>query len=231
MKTRFIKPAEPNKSRLQTVCVGFVLFSALIAFYLLPTLETQLIGILLVAIATLCSWLLYQRQTNQISFSLTFMHLQYHETKVGWVIQWQNMQSIGQVQMNQQGWYQNTPWWGIKLKDYEPFIASTTPKMAVKILLEDKSLLINAYQNQAHKNKDLDEVLFDDTKYIGKTGTIFTGMQAMLANRMTQNRVYFDYDILISDAHLDRPVEEFIGLTRRYLAQSGQWIAIGPQAH
>lgn len=231
MKTRFIRPAEPNKARLKTVCIGFVIFSALIAYYLLPTLETRLFGVFLVAFATLCSWMLYQRQTNQVSFTLTFMHLQYHGAKGGWVLQWRNIQSIGQVQLNQQGWYENTSWWGIKLKDYEPFIATTSPKMAVKMLLEDKGLLISAYQHQEHNTKELDELLFDDNEFIGKTGKTYTGMQAMLANRMRANREYFDFDILISDANLDRPVDEFVGLTRRYLAQSGQWIAIGPQVH
>jgi hypothetical protein len=40
----------------------------------------------------------------------------------------------------------------------------------------------------------------------------------MLANRMSYQRGFFDYDIFISTSDLDRDEESFVGLTRRYLA-------------
>ncbi|WP_157072549.1 DUF2982 domain-containing protein [Photobacterium sanguinicancri] len=42
----------------------------------------------------------------------------------------------------------------------------------------------------------------------------------MLANRMRYNRELLGFDFFISDDLLDRPLGEFIGLARRYLAQA-----------
>lgn len=49
-------------------------------------------------------------------------------------------------------------------------------------------------------------------------GKQYTGLQAMLANRMQYQRDFFGYDIFISEQDLDRSAEEFVGLARRYLA-------------
>ncbi|NAZ44877.1 DUF2982 domain-containing protein [Vibrio toranzoniae] len=46
----------------------------------------------------------------------------------------------------------------------------------------------------------------------------YSGLQAMLANRMKYQRSFHGYDIFISTQDLDMSGEEFIGLARRYLA-------------
>ena len=46
----------------------------------------------------------------------------------------------------------------------------------------------------------------------------YSGLQAMLANRMKYQRGFHGYDIFISTHDLNISGEEFIGLARRYLA-------------
>ncbi len=61
-------------------------------------------------------------------------------------------------------------------------------------------------------------MVLDPTPYTTSHGRKYEGLQAMLANRMKYQRNFYGYDIFISANDLDRKAEDFVGLTRRYLA-------------
>ena len=69
-----------------------------------------------------------------------------------------------------------------------------------------------------HPHHQLEDILFDDSPFITQDGKQFLGLQAMLANRMRYNRELLGFDFFISDDVIDRPVNDFIGLLRRYKA-------------
>ncbi|WP_234998897.1 DUF2982 domain-containing protein [Photobacterium andalusiense] len=153
-----------------------------------------------------------------ISFTLTFMHCQYHSRYGGWTTTWHNIADIGHVALSTQGWYTSLPWVGIRLTNYDDFISTICPRVASRILLEQRVLLVMALKSQPDSPYLLEDMLFDDSPFITTNGEQFRGLQAMLANRMRYNRIFFGFDFFIADDVIDRPVADFIGLLRRYKA-------------
>ena len=156
--------------------------------------------------------------TLTVGFTLTFMHCQYHSHYGGWTTTWHNIANIGHATLGSQGWQTSLPWIGIRLKNYDDFIRRICPRVASRILLEQRVLLIMALKYNAYERHQLEDILFDDSPFTTQNGESFRGLQAMLANRMRYNRELFGFDFFIADDVIDRPIADFIGLLRRYKA-------------
>ncbi|OLQ73357.1 hypothetical protein BIT28_21765 [Photobacterium proteolyticum] len=220
METRYIKPPI-SKPRGLLLIISLAAFIALgLTVFLVPAIKSAAVAILLLAIVTLLIIAIKQAQEPELSFTLTFMHIQFHSPSGGWLARWKNIAEIGPATIANQGWHQPIPWVGIRLKDYEEFLDAICPRIASKILLEQRALLFLAYKRMDNPPHEIEDMLFDDTHYIGRSGKTFKGLLAMLANRMQYNRELLGYDFFISEDLLDRSTEDFVGLTRRYLAAS-----------
>lgn len=154
---------------------------------------------------------------STVSYTLTASHFQQHLFKGGWVVKWSNVSKIGICHYDQEGWQQPLPWIGIKLKHYSPYLDSICPRIATEILLSQRALLYLGVK-QSQQGTQFEDIVLDSKPYKNTQGEQYSGLQAMLANRMRYQRSYFDYDIFISAHDLDRSAEEFVGLARRYLA-------------
>ncbi|MCV6071629.1 DUF2982 domain-containing protein, partial [Escherichia coli] len=75
---------------------------------------------------------------------------------------------------------------------------------------------LGAKQNQCEDK--FEDMVLDPKPYINRDGIEYKGLLAMLANRMKYQRGFYGYDLFISASDLDREAEDFVGLTRRYLA-------------
>ncbi|CAE6906608.1 DUF2982 domain-containing protein [Vibrio sp. B1FLJ16] len=154
---------------------------------------------------------------SQVAFTLTATHFQQHLFKGGWVVRWRNIESIGICGYQQDGWYQPLPWIGVRLKHYSPYLDAICPRIATEILLGQRALLyLGARQNKCEEK--FEDMVLDPSPYTNSNGMQYKGLQAMLANRMKYQRNFYGYDIFISASDLDREAEDFVGLTRRYLA-------------
>ncbi len=154
---------------------------------------------------------------SQVAFTLTATHFQQHLFKGGWVVRWRNIESIGICGYQQDGWYQPLPWIGVRLKHYSPYLDAICPRIATEILLGQRALLyLGARQNKCEEK--FEDIVLDPSPYTSSNGIQYQGLLAMLANRMKYQRDFYGYDIFISASDLDREAEDFVGLTRRYLA-------------
>ncbi|WP_162046202.1 DUF2982 domain-containing protein [Vibrio taketomensis] len=174
-----------------------------------------IVGILLI-IAAFFSLKHFIKQST-VGYTLTATHFQQHFAKGGWVVHWKNISKLGICQCHTDGWYQPLPWIGIKLKDYAPYLDSICPRITTELLLSQRALLYLGLKQSGQINYFEDKVL-DSRPYQLEDGTTYTGLQAMLANRMANQRALYDYDVFIAVSDLDRSGEEFVGLMRRYLA-------------
>lgn len=174
-----------------------------------------LIGILaLFTWGGLAYWLILK---GQVAYTLTATHFQQHFYQGGWVVKWNNISQIGVCSYEREGWHQPLPWVGIRLKDYSPYLSSICPRLSTQLLLSQRALLYLGAQQQA-KQDQFEDLVLDSTPYVDAKGNQYTGLQAMLANRMQYQREFFGYDVFIAEQDLDRSAEEFVGLARRYLA-------------
>ncbi len=152
-----------------------------------------------------------------VKYTLTPTHFQQHLFKGGWVLRWQDISQIGVCHYDQQGWQRPLPWVGFKLKRYSPYLDSICPRIATEILLEQRPLLYLGLR-QTQQQTRFEEIVLDSNDYQAENGQIYHGLQAMLANRMRYQRENYDFDVFICASDLERPIEDFVGLARRYLA-------------
>lgn len=216
------QPLRPYSSTLKIAAIGVILCTV----YLSNWLEswTQAVSLILfILLLLLCSYLLIKNST--VAYTLTATHFQQHLAKGGWSIKWNNISKIGVVHDDSHGWQQPLPWVGIKLKDYTPYLQSVCPRLIPEILMDQRALLYLGAQRQRSnasdqtlKLKPFEDMVLDSTPYQDQHGHTFSGLQAMIANRMRYQRHYHDYDLFIAAADLERGIEEFVGLARRYLA-------------
>ncbi|MBE4006990.1 DUF2982 domain-containing protein [Vibrio parahaemolyticus] len=195
-----------------------LLLVALITLFLVvisPGWKQAMLSVILMAIIVGFAVLMIKK--SQVTFTLTASHFQQHLFKGGWVVRWRNIESIGICSYQQDGWHQPLPWIGIRLKHYSPYLDAICPRIATEILLSQRALLyLGARQN--HCEEKFEDMVLDPQPYTSKAGKQYDGLQAMLANRMKYQREFYGYDVFISASDLDREADEFVGLTRRYLA-------------
>ncbi|SON48330.1 DUF2982 domain-containing protein [Vibrio tapetis] len=189
----------------------------LLLFVVMPTPALALL--IWCGIVTLLGVAYFLIEQARVRFTMTDTHFQQHLFKGGWVVTWSNISEISLCHYQKDGWCEPMPWIGIRLKDYSPYINSICPRITTQILLEQRALLYLGAKQKGELSKFEDMVLNGDP-HISSSGEQFRGLAAMMANRMRYQRQYWGYDLFISESDLDRPIEEFVGLTRRYLAAS-----------
>ncbi|MFC0060784.1 DUF2982 domain-containing protein [Vibrio inusitatus] len=194
----------------------YVLFSVWLSTFSNGTQGS--IGILLICGCALLM-VIYTYKRGVVRFTITDTHLQQHTFKGGWVVQWQNVSSLGLCRSHQPTHNLELPWIGIKLKDPKPFIKQACPRLITNLLLEQRSLLHLGARETEKEHLFQDQVL-DSSRVELKDGETIKGLQASLYHRMCYQREYWGYDIFISTADLDRDAEEFVGLLRKYWAGS-----------
>lgn len=178
--------------------------------------KPQQVLLSLLGVASLLLWGYYLAKKSTVSFTLTATHLQQHLFHGGWVLKWSNISKIGLCTYDNDGWQQPLPWVGIKIKNYPPYLESICPRIITDVLLNQRVILYLGAK-QCGKEKVFEDYVLDGEVYRGPARE-YTGLQAMLANRMKHQREFHDYDIFIAVADLDRTGEDFVGLARRYLA-------------
>lgn len=218
METYHVKTAPITTNIMLFIFTFSAIISGSFIHYFVASLSLVATGVLTVTIAALSVILIRFLFNRTYLFTLTFMHCQFHSRYGGWVTPWQNIVYIGHAELSIQGWQKPLPWIGIQIKDYDEFVASISLRLASRIMLEQRILLILAMKNSEENDIHIEDIMFDDEPYTTKEGRVFKGLRAMLANRMRYNRHFLGFDFFIAEELLDRPIDDFIGLLRRYKA-------------
>ncbi|MDR9825571.1 DUF2982 domain-containing protein [Vibrio sp. FNV 38] len=214
MKTVHINNRAKISQSIILKLIGIMIGLALVLlFFMAPSLDTALISLVTAVVAIAMTYHIMRKAYN--GFTLTSTHLQQHRIKGGWLLAWDNIEKLGQCEESLKDWQHPLPWVGIRVKNYGPFVESICPRLAVELLMEQRALL---YVGAAATNREKFQELVLDSKHVYIGDKCFKGLQATVANRMHHMRQAYGYDIFIAEGDLDRPIEDFIGLSRRYLA-------------
>ena len=216
----FIYPKGLHKA--QIVALTFFTFTLATLCYLVIHTQKNLLGlcVAIVLVGGMGFYISFVVLQRALSFTLSQTHIQHHCTKGGWSIPWNRIRSIGSLSVSHEGWQQKLPWIAIKLTSYEPMLNSISFRLASQLLIEQRALLLIGYRYAQPPSCKLEDMLFDDTPYIAESGKIYRGLLAMLANRMTYTRELLGFDVFIDENLLDRSLEDFVGIMRRYLANA-----------
>ncbi|WP_434355226.1 DUF2982 domain-containing protein [Parasalinivibrio latis] len=219
LETLHIMPRRIRYSRWASISLSIAVLAVLsgvLSYYHVPPASS---AVLLFLVGALSFYLVYQLNQSGISFSLSYIHLQHHSPKGGWTLKWRNISHIGVPVISIQGWSHPVPWAGFRLKTYAPLLNTISLRLASDIITRQRPLLITAIRKgEKLTDREIEDMLFDDTPFMDEDGQIHRGLVAMLANHMLAMREVLGYDLYTQEELVDRPLEEFIGLSRRYLA-------------
>ena len=227
MKTLHVIPMV-RKNGLTLVWLGIAVTIAMI-FILFLLREQPLIPAMIGLLAGLMMTLIGVLKLREPHLSLSLCHdcLQYHHKYGGWILKWRNIQRIDQPRIHL-GWdLVALPYIGLKIKDYDDFLTLITPRLAVRLLTEQRAVLLQAINSERPECLSggcganlLGEGLLEESRFRSPSGQRYEGVIAMLGNRMVRLRDLLGYDLLVPDNSLDRAPAEFIRLLNQYRRES-----------
>ncbi|QJR80573.1 DUF2982 domain-containing protein [Alteromonas pelagimontana] len=139
----------------------------------------------------------------------------YHHRLGNWRLDWDNIQRIDCPRVARGLEQVELEAIGFRLKSYDPFLRSVSPRLATHILMEQRPLLMQNPDTNCSTGACYGHEMFDDKHFQLADGEVLSGVKAMLANRMTHLRERLGYDVFISSADLDREPLEFVSLMRQ----------------
>ncbi|WP_413110497.1 DUF2982 domain-containing protein [Thaumasiovibrio sp. DFM-14] len=218
MKTRHIVSVPPQLTHLfARGAIGLILSLGL-ALLLLQVAIAFAVAILVSCIFIL-SFIYMRLRRPRVALSLTPMHIQLHHPAGGYAVRWRDIQAIEQLSLEKEGWHQPLPWVSIKLNNTDRLLQSICPRLASRLMIEQRVLLVMAYKSGRRGQVPIEDMLFDDTPYT-TNGITYTGLMAIFANRLKYNRELLGGELLISEELSGMECTELVGLARRYLAAS-----------
>ena len=131
-----------------------------------------------------------------------------------WQIAWEDIQRVDCPRVSRGLDYDTLELVGFKLKCYDEFLLTISPRLASHIIIEQRPLLVHGQDKSCTTGGCYSSSMFEDKPFTLENGQTLTGIKAILANRMTAVRSALGYDVFISASELDREPEEFVGLLR-----------------
>lgn len=205
--------ATSKRNGLTTFAAGLVVLA--LAFILISLLPRSLflIGVFALSggiVTLLIGW--FKIREPEHSIELSKNQICYKHRHGIWRLDWQNIQRVDIPRVTAGLEQKPLEMVGIKLKDYQPLLASISPRLATNLLLEQRPLLLQS--NQCATGGCYSADLIEDDKFKMPDGNIVTGIPAMMANRMSKLRASLGFDLYISASELDRSTEDFVSLLR-----------------
>lgn len=178
-----------------------------------------LIGILLTSLSLVTLLVAYFKYREPFhSFVLSRQTVYFQHKNGRWQLDWHNIQRIAVPRVTQGMETNELAMIGIKLKSYKPFLVSISPRLITHILMEQRPLLLYGLgiedQLKCRSGKCFADDLLESDRFKDSDGSIYTGIQAMLANRMQKLRQRLGFDIYIASTELDRSEHEFVQLLK-----------------
>ncbi|WP_340679196.1 DUF2982 domain-containing protein [Paraglaciecola sp.] len=197
--------------------VGLLLASQIILW--LPTIF-YVPGILLASLSIVTLLVAFFKYREPLhSFILSRQTIHYQHKNGQWQLGWDDIQRIAVPHITH-GIVQNElTMVGIKLKSYQPLLSSISPRLMTNILMEQRPLLLYGlgveYQQQCTTGNCYADDLLESDRFKDNDGIIYTGIQAMLANRMQKLRQRLGFDLYIAGSELDRSEHAFVHLLQQ----------------
>ncbi|GGW78707.1 DUF2982 domain-containing protein [Alteromonas halophila] len=163
-------------------------------------------------VALLIGYFKLREPEHSIEISPDVIHYQH---RLGnWMIDWENVQRVDCPRVRHGIEHVDLETIGIRIKEYGPFLKSVSPRLATHLLMEQRPLLFQNKDENCPSGSCYEQSMFDDKHFTLPDGEVFTGIKAMLANRMMQLRERLGFDVYVSASELDRTPGEFVSLLR-----------------
>lgn len=149
----------------------------------------------------------------QTSYRITPKGIIYTHRSGRWQLPWQDIIRIGDIHIEVNGEYLQLPYLGIKLNNLENIASSISPRLANKLLHEQKELIFLAVKTQQIKLKS-GLINFEPYQLNGVT---YKGPVAAWLYRSEQLATAYGYHLYLPESSFDRDLPGFLNLLKQCL--------------
>jgi hypothetical protein len=217
--------SQGSKNGIEILLVGafglvFIMLVNLLRPDVISIFEIFLVSVSLVAI--FIGFL--KTQEPFYSLIITERLLTYHHKYGSWSLNRENFHHSGIPKVEQGLEYLELNAVGIKLNDTDDFLMDISPRLAGKLLIEQRHLFMQVVQKHCKNGNCPSEWLVEDNNYTSLNGRKFNGLIAMFANRMRHLQQLTGYDLLLPASVLDRSIWDFSAALTRWQQDPKQFI-------
>jgi hypothetical protein len=159
-----------------------------------------------------------------VSFKLTSAGVAFFHRRGQVFIEWENIQRLDSVRVNQNMEMIDLPYIGVKLKKINPILDCISPRLATGLLTEQRPLLMTA-ATQDEDLQSLEGYLGAEFTPLVVNGERYRGVLAMFGHRCQTLNEQLGYHVYLSIDSLDRDPKEFVALLRQWQQQAQAYIS------
>ena len=160
---------------------------------------------------------LFKCSEPKYSFYLTPQGIQYNHRYGTWNIEWQQIQNINIIRETFGLLSVDLPYIGIKLKNITPLADQISPRLANKLIHEQRPLLGFSFK---HHLLSLEQTQLNFTSFTLQSGQIIKGPLAAFMHHSQALQSSMGYHLYLPETSIDREVTEFCQLLNQCMAAS-----------
>ena len=205
-----VKP-KCKRNRLFLLCLGCLLLCIcfILSHFFWVQFQLQLMVILLASFIVLLVGILKYLEPP-ISYLITPDGIIYHHRSGHWQLSWRDVVRIGDIRATVLAEYQHLPYLGIRINSLEKIAQSISPRLANKLLHEQKELLLLGVRNQ-EINLQSSAINFEPFTL---NGVIYKGPVAAWLYRTELLQKAYGYHLFLPESSFDRDLIEFLSLLK-----------------
>ncbi|NQY36585.1 MAG: DUF2982 domain-containing protein [Alteromonadaceae bacterium] len=202
--------AQANHHAMFIILTGFTLLITTIIFssFFWQQFRLILIFFLLLSLIVIITGLCKKLEPN-FSFKLTPDNIQYYHRYGSWFIKWDQIVFINSVKETHGLTTEQLPYIGIKFKNLDDIAEQISPRLANRLIHEQRPLLVFAV---LHQLLSLEESQLNFSSFKLKSGKIIKGPLAAFLHHSQSLFKGFGYHLFIPNASMDRGNGEFCQL-------------------
>jgi hypothetical protein len=211
-----IRPSA-NRYSIEFMLVGGIGLIVIMLFVSLRSTPISIVEIFLCAAAIMSIWLGFLKSQEPFySLLIDSKGICYVHRYGSWSLTHENFHSCGIPSVTQGLEILELNAVGIKLKDIDEFLQALSPRLAGKLLIEQRYIFLQVVKTHCKNGNCPSEWLIEPSKYRSASGHVYTGLIAMFANRMHNLKTLTGYDLLLPGNVLDRDIWHFSTLLNRW---------------
>ena len=212
-KTTKVIEVEPKckRNRLFLLCLGCLLLGicAILSHFLWAQYQLQLMVIILASFIVLFVGILKCLEPS-ISYFITPDHITYCHRNGHWHLSWKDVTRIGDIKANILTEDKSLPYLGIRINNLEKIAENISPRLANKLLHEQKELLLLGGRNQEISLQS-SAINFEPFTL---NGVIYKGPVAAWLYRTEMLQKAYGYHLFLPESSFDRELNEFLSLLK-----------------
>lgn len=225
-KKRIKYRAQGSRNGIEILIVGAIGLVFIMAFNLLRSGTISIVEIFLVS-ACLGAIFVGFLKTQEPYYSLILSEsaIEYRHKYGRWCLSHKNFHSCGVPKVEKGLKHLELNAVGLKLNDIDEFLMSITPRIAGKLLIEQRHFFMQVVQNHCKNGNCPSEWSVEDTQHRSARGISYNGLIAMFANRTKHLKLLTGYDLLLPASVLDTDIWAFSANLNKWKREPHQFIA------